>query len=382
MRLVYCTDSICYLGGIQRITIAKASALANIPGNEVWIVVTDNCKDIVLPINPDVHIINLNVNYFEDDWKGKLYVLKGILYKRIIHKKRLTAALEQIQPDIVIATGTSEKNFLPSIHISSKPIFVREIHNYKYYRRAAANNWFSKLLAIGGDFIDYKLHIHKYDRIVVLTEEDKLTNWRGNPRVCSIPNPLTIKSAQKSSYQNKTVIAAGRLTYQKNFASLISIWKSIHSSHPDWKLEIWGSGGCQGQLTMLIDKLNLRNSVFLKGYSPDVISRMAEASLFALTSTFEGWGLVIVEAMSVGLPVVAYQCPCGPKDIISDNEDGYLIPLGDENLFAKRLSVLMDDVNLRITMGNSAIQKSETYYIENVTKKWMELFTQIRYDKQ
>lgn len=128
MRLVYCTDSICYLGGIQRITIAKASALANIPGNEVWIVVTDNRKDIVLPINPDVHIINLNVNYFEDDWKGKLYVLKGILYKRIIHKKRLTAALEQIQPDIVIATGTSEKNFLPLfISPQNRSLFVKYI---------------------------------------------------------------------------------------------------------------------------------------------------------------------------------------------------------------------------------------------------------------
>lgn len=382
MKIVYCTDSICYLGGIQRITIAKASALADITGNEVWIVVTDNRKEMVLPISSKVHIIDLNINYFEDDWKGRLYVLKGILYKRRLHKTKLQEVLETIQPDIVIATGTSEKNFLPSLRISSHPVFIREIHNYKYYRLAAANNWFARLLAIGGDFIDYRLHINQYDRIVVLTEEDKQTNWSDNNKVCVIPNPLTTISEQRSSHQSKTVIAAGRLSHQKNFISLIRIWNTIHSHYPDWKLEIWGSGGCLEQLTQQINDFKLHDCVFLKGYSPDVISKMADASIYALTSTFEGWGLVIVEAMSVGLPVVAFQCPCGPKDIISDNEDGFLIPLGDEYLFAKRLSTLMADVRLRETMGNNAIQKSKAYHIDNVTKAWMELFSQTMYDKQ
>lgn len=375
MKIVYCTDSICYLGGIQRITIAKASAMADIPGNEVWIVVTDNRKEMVLPINPKVHIINLNINYFEDDWKGKLYVLKGIFYKRRLHKQKLTEALEKIQPDIVVATGTSEKNFLPSVRVSSRPVFVREIHNYKYYRLSAANNWFAKLLAIGGDFIDYGLHIRKYDKIVVLTDEDKQTNWSNNTKVCVIPNPLTTVSQLRSSCQNKTVVAAGRLSYQKDFASLIRIWSTIHPRYLDWKLEIWGSGGCQDELTNLIHRLNLQDSVFLKGYSPDVISKMADASIFALTSVFEGWGLVIVEAMSVGLPVVAYQCPCGPKDIISDAADGFLVPPGEEQLFARRLSELMNDSNLRKQMGGNAILKSQTYHIEHIAQSWMELFT-------
>ena len=374
MKIVYCTDSICYLGGIQRITIAKASALANIPGNEVWIVVTDNRKDIVLPINPKVHVVNLNINYFEDDWKGKLYVLKGIFYKRRLHKKKLATVLNQIQPDIVIATGTSEKNFLPSIRVSSHPAFIREIHNYKYYRLAAADNWFSKLLAVGGDFMDYKLHIYKYNKIVVLTEEDKQTNWRNNAKVCVIPNPLTTTSERRSTHQNKTVIAAGRLSHQKNFASLVRIWETLHTRYPDWKLEIWGSGKCQEQLTAQINDLHLQECVFLKGYSADVISKMADASIYALTSTFEGWGLVVVEAMSVGLPVVAYQCPCGPKDIISDNEDGFLIQPADEHMFAQRLSELMNDVSLRDRMGNKALQKSRMYRIEHITQSWMELF--------
>ena len=374
MKIVYCTDSICYLGGIQRITIAKASALADIPDNEVWIAVTDNRKNPVLPINPKVHIIDLKINYFEDDWKGRLYVLKGILYKRRVHKKKLTAVLEQIHPDIVISTGTSEKNFLPSIHLSSMPTFIREIHNYKYYRQSAANNWFAKLLAIGGDIIDYKLHINRYDKIVVLTQEDKNTNWQNNDKVWVIPNPLTAVSEQRSTYRNKTVIAAGRLSYQKNFSSLIRIWDRLHNQYPDWKLEIWGSGGCHESLASQIEELNLQDNVFLMGYSADIITKMAESSIFALSSSFEGWGLVIVEAMSVGLPVVAYQCPCGPKDIISDEVDGFLIPPQNEELFAKRLSELMANETLRNEMGKNAIKKSEQFHIERIAQSWMELF--------
>ena len=102
MKIVYCTDSICYAGGIQRITIAKANALSQIEGNEVWIIVTDNKQKPVLPINPEVHIIDLDINYFEDDWKSKLHVIKGILIKRKQHRKKLKTVLNQINPDIVI----------------------------------------------------------------------------------------------------------------------------------------------------------------------------------------------------------------------------------------------------------------------------------------
>lgn len=381
MKIVYCTDSICYLGGIQRITIAKASALADVPGNEVWIVVTDNRKDVVLPISSKVHVIDLRINYFEDDWKGKLYILKGILYKRRLHKRRLTIVLEQIQPDIVIATGTSEKNFLPSIRLSTKPIFIREIHSFKYYRISSANNWFSKLLAIIGDFVDYKLQINHYDKIVVLSGEDKANNWNNDPRISVIPNPLTTLTGKRCSYKRKTVIAAGRLSYPKNFASLIRIWKSIYNRYPDWILEIWGSGDLYNDLQKQINSLGLQESAFLKGYSSDILTQMANASIYALTSKYEGFSLAIIEAMSVGLPIVAYQCACGPKDIILDSCDGFLIPPDDEIMFADRLSLLMDDYDLRERMGNNALIKSQEYHIEHIAQMWMQLFTELKAKK-
>lgn len=374
MKIVYCTDSICYAGGIQRITIAKANALAQIEGNEVWIIVTDNKQKPVLPINPEVHIIDLDINYFEDDWKSKLHVIKGILIKRKQHRNKLKTVLNQINPDIVISTGTSEKNFLPQIHVNSNPAFIREIHSTKNYRRLSARNTFDKTLAILGEYVDYSIFIKRYDKIVVLTEEDKINNWKNHSKVIVIPNPLTSICTKESTLEEKIVIAVGRLEYPKNFQSLIKAWSHVTKKHPDWKLEIWGEGSMRIELENLIAKLNLKRHVFLKGYTYDIQSQMLKASIFALSSIFEGFGLVIVEAMSCGLPVVSYACPCGPKDIITEGENGFLVPVNKEEILAERINLLIRDVSVRRLMAIQALIKIEQYKINNIITKWMDLF--------
>ena len=106
-------------------TIAKANALSNVEGNEVYIIVTDNKLSPIAKVNPKVQVIDLDINYFEDDWKGKLYVIKSILIKRRQHERQLEYILNIIKPDVVISTGTSEKNFLPRLKIKSSPVFIR-----------------------------------------------------------------------------------------------------------------------------------------------------------------------------------------------------------------------------------------------------------------
>lgn len=374
MKIVYCTDSICYAGGIQRITIAKANALAQIEGNEIWIIVTDNKQRPVLPIDNKVHIIDLEINYFEDDWKSKFHILKGILIKRKQHQKKLENVLNQINPDIVISTGTSEKNFLPKIKVNSTPRFIREIHCTKNYRMLAATNLFEKTLAILGDLFDYSLFIKNYDKIVVLTDEDKNTNWKNNPKITVIPNPLTSPCKEQSTLNEKKVIAVGRLEYQKKFQSLIKAWTHVAKKHPDWKLEIWGEGSKRVELENLIAKLNLKRHVFLKGYTYNIEFQMLNASIFALSSIFEGFGLVIVEAMSCGLPVVSYACPCGPKDIITEGKDGFLVEINNEEALANKINLLIENEELRKQMSDAAKIKAKKYNIENITTMWMDLF--------
>ena len=375
MKIVYCTDSVCHAGGIQRITIAKANALADIEGNEVWIVVTDNKRPKpVLPISGKVHLVDLDVNYFEDDWKSRLHMLKGIFVKRREHKRKLQQFLNTISPDIVISTGTSEKNFVPRMKVASNPSFIREIHCTSNYRQLVANGWFEKFSAWAGDIIDYHYYIREYDKIVVLTDEDKQLHWKKNDKVEVIPNPLTTEHNKRSTLKSKTVVTAGRLTAQKNFASLISAWKIVNKSHPDWKLEIWGEGSRRNELQQQIEDLQLRDSASLMGYTDDIVSKFADASIFICTSIFEGLPLVFIEAMSCGLPVVSYSCPCGPKDIVTEGEDGFLVPVNDEQMMASRICYLIEHEDVRIQMGQASLDNSKAYSKDIIAAKWMAMF--------
>lgn len=378
MKIVYCTDSICYPGGIQTVTITKANALSKIEGNEVWIIVTDNKREPIENIEKNVHLIDLDINYYEDDYKSKWHILKGIFIKRKQHKNKLRNILNDIGPDIIVSTGTSEKFFLPNIKINSNPQFIREIHFTRNYRSLNARNLFEKISAKIGDFIDYKLSIKRYNSIVVLTEQDKNENWENNKKIIAIPNPIKSLPYKTSTIENKKVIAAGRLTHQKNFASLIRSWNSVVNNHPDWSLEIYGNGAEYNNLLTLISNLKLEKHVFLKGHSYNILEEMANASIFTLTSTFEGFGLVIVEAMSCGLPVISYNCPCGPKDIISDGTDGFLVPLNDEQCLAEKINLLIENEALRKQMSEAALIKSQKFTAKEVISIWMNLFNTLK----
>lgn len=375
MNIVYCTDTICYPGGIQRATIAKANALAAIKDYRVWIVVTDNQQPFpVLPLSENVFLVDLGIEYFVDDWKSRWNVISGIIIKRRKHKRALRQLLNDINPDIVISTGTSEKYFIPHLRVSSYPVTIREIHFSKDYRQRAAKNWFEKLLAFIGNFADYRLNIWSYDHIVLLTEEDKSTHWRPNDKLSVIPNPAPIGPFFPTLLQNKTAIAVGRLVNQKNFESLIRAWNTVYQIHPDWRLDIWGEGALRTSLEELIHHLNLETVVSLKGYTDDIESKYASASLLVCSSLFEGLPLMMIEAMCSGLPIVSYDCPCGPKDLIKERENGFLVPIGNETLLADRICQLIEDEELRRKMGAAALERAKDFSLENIIPKWTSLF--------
>lgn len=376
MKIVYCLNSIRYTGGIQRVTVVKANALAEIDGNKVYVVVTDNKKGVVVQkLSPKVTLIDLDVNYYTDDWKSRLYVLKGILVKRREHKKKLTQVLNRINPDIVVSVGQSEKYLLTSIR--GKWHTVRELHYCTTYRKQLAYSTFSKLMATIGDLYDYKYKIRKYDGTVLLTNEDRETNWKANSRLSVIPNPVSFITEAVSSLQNKRIIATGRLTNQKNFSSLIRAFKQVTEKHSDWILEIFGDGEQKQMLQQQIERLGLQEKILLRGYSSEVKNEMLNASILVCSSLFEGFGLVITEGMMCGLPVVSYNCPCGPSDIISEGEDGFLVPLNDETAMANRICQLIEDEKLRQRMGRAAKDKAQQYRLEKIIPLWMDLFNKL-----
>ncbi len=330
MRIVYCDDTISTIGGVERVTIVKANALSEIQGNDVYIIVAFHRMDNeTIVLSPKVQLIDLKIPYAS--YKGNSWIKAMWWYYRCRneHRKRLNSALNNLSPDIVISTKGAEKLFLPTLKVKSDPVFIREVHSSKYYRRMIDKSLLGQICGRINEFIDYHIVFNKYDRYVVLTHEDFQDNWNSNPKVIVIPNPNTLVVSGFSSLDNKVVFSAGRLVEGKNFKSLINIWKSVNESYPDWKLEIYGDGPMRYSLQKQIEDLGLNESVTLCGFTTDIESKMLKSSIFAFTSTLEGFGLVLLEAMSCGLPVVSYACPCGPKDIIEQGISGFYDSLNE-----------------------------------------------------
>ncbi|MCH5172278.1 MAG: glycosyltransferase family 4 protein [Erysipelotrichales bacterium] len=371
MKIAYCLNSIQEIGGISSVTVNKANALA-LKGHEVFVIVTDHEGEKGDKLLKKVHLIDLEIKYYKDDWKSKFHVIKGIIIKRRIHKIKLSKILKEISPDIVISVGQSEKYLLPEIKGNWKKI--REFHYDKFYRLRAANNVLQKIGAHLINIYDFNLKIKKYDKVIVLTKEDKYTNWGKNKNVINIPNPITVLSSNLSTLSSGKFVAVGRLVDQKNFKSLIEAFRIALKSYPNWILEIYGEGILKDELQKQIITNKLSKNIFIRGNSLDHNAIYGNASAFVMTSIYEGFPLVLLEAMAYGLPVIAYECPCGPKDIIVDGFNGYLVPVNNELLMAKKIIQLMGNNDLRKIMGLNAKLKSEDYRIDNIIKQWLDLF--------
>ena len=374
MKIVYCLNSIQELGGIASITIAKANALAE-RMIEVFILVTDHNLGIKTNLSDKVKLINLEIRYYDDDWKSKLHVLKGILIKRRKHKRVLKKVLKKINPDIVISVGQSEKYFLPEIKGNWKTI--REFHYDKYYRIRSAKNRKELCLAKLINFYDYNFKIKKYDKIVLLTEADKL-NWKYNNKIKVIPNFTDLNPKKEiSDLTSNKIIAVGRLEKQKNFISLIQSASRFIKDFKEWKIEIYGEGSQRNYLQKLIDDLKLNDQVILKGKCNNMKDVYKNASILVLTSLFEGFPMTLLEPISFGIPIISYDCPTGPSEIINKNSCGYLIALNDEILLSTKIIELIKNEDKRKKLGRNAFIRSKYFSKNKIIDQWISLFNKL-----
>ena len=207
-----------------------------------------------------------------------------------------------------------------------------------------------------------------------LTDGDAVEWKKINSHVCVIPDMVSLNPTPTySDCETKSVIFVGRFSTQKGIPDLLKIWKLVYQRHPDWQLHMYaGYGDEDEKLKSYIEEMG--KGVVLHEPTSDIFSKYKESSMLLLTSIFEPFGLVMPEAMSCGLPVVAFDCPYGPADIITDGEDGFLIKNRDIHAFADKVCQLIENPQLRTEMGQRAIASSQRFSPEKIMPMWKQLF--------
>jgi glycosyltransferase involved in cell wall biosynthesis len=214
------------------------------------------------------------------------------------------------------------------------------------------------------------------DALVVLTDRDREAYERmlgDRVPLRRIPNTVRPLPGAKADLTAKTVYAAGRFRYQKGFDLLVPAWAETARAHPDWRLRLRGSGRLTRRLEGLIADHGLGDSVTLEGPAEDIGADMAEASVFVLSSRFEGFPLILLEAMSKGMGVVSFDCPTGPADIVDDHRNGLLVPHEDVERLAGAIREMVEDEELRRRTAAAAIETAQRYTIEAIGPLWLEL---------
>ena len=377
LKIVYCTPALYMAGGVERVLTLKANYFAEHFGYDITIILTEGKdKPLFYPLSDRIKIVNLDVN-FEELWTCS-FAKKVFVYlsKQRIFKKRLTAELMHIRPDITVSLLRREINFINDIKDGSKKIGELHVNraNYRNFEEGDAN--FIKNLFAKFWMCSLVSHLKRLDKFIVLTEEDK-ASWTELSNVEVIPDPLAFDVAEVSPLKAKRVIAVGRYVYQKGFDLLLQAWAKIEKLFPDWELAIYGMGD-RSPYENLARQLGVdMNRCHLNGSTQNIRKEYLESSLFVFSSRFEGFGMVLIEAMACGLPVVSFDCPCGPKDIVSHDEDGLLVPSGDIDKLANAMIQLMDSYELRHQMAKNAICSVRRFQIDEIADRWQLLFEDV-----
>lgn len=374
MKILYLIHSTYNPGGMERVLLNKVRYFVEEKGWDVTVVTTDqHDRPSFYPFPEGVRMIDLGINYSDDNGKPFAKKLLGYLKRRRLHAKKFEALLKQLKPDVVDCFYPGECSFVPSIKDGSKK--VMELHQSKLFHHQYNRSGLMGLADKVRARMDERL-VRRFDRFVVLTQEDR-DMWGEMPGIRVIPNAANFIAEKYSDCSAKRVIAVGRLDYQKGFDRLILVWEKVHQQMPDWRLDIFGQGEWREMLQSMIDERGLQDVVRLNNPTKNIGDEYVDSSIIVMTSNYEGFGMVLVEAMSCGVPAVSFDCKCGPAEIISQHDGGLVVKNGDIEGLAEAIVKLMKDEELRKRMGENAKRVVETYSEERVMGLWVNLFEEI-----
>lgn len=370
MRILYVTDALAVWGGIERVLSDKMNYLVQKSGYDVYVVTTDQGGNLI-PFFLDERIVvkDLNIRFHQQ------YQLKGIKRwlkcreLKKVYKNRLSSYIDEISPDVISCIRDGCTSAVLGLKKNIPVIF----ESHAMYRDVEfENSTFLHRLSIYIGRRKYK----KLDKIVTLTQGDAEDWKRVCNNVCVIPNVVHLNESGKySQCKAKRAIFAGRFDLQKDLDSLVEIWNLVQHCYPEWILDVYGNGELKPYYERVVAEKKL--NIIIHPAVSDIMDKYIESSMLLMTSLYEPFGLVLAEAMSCGLPVIAFDCPYGPADIIHDEIDGFLVENRNVEVYCHRVCQLIEDEELRVKMGRAAISSSLRFRADHIMQKWKELFDHI-----
>lgn len=375
MKIVYCMASVYNPGGMERVLLNKVRYLSEKGGYELAIVTTDQGGRPPFYAFPEgVEMVDLDINYTADLGKQPLERIVAYLRRRRLHKKRLTEFLMAEKADIVVSLYPSESSFIPSIRDGSKKVL--ELHFNKFFRLQYGRTGLLGLIDRYRTWQDERI-VRRFDRFVVLTHEDA-GYWGALPNLQVIPNAALTIPETGWSEESRRVIAVGRLDYQKGFDRLVDAWALLPDDlRETWRLDIFGQGEWEVMLRERMRKKGVEGSARLNSPTKEIFKEYGASAFLVMSSHYEGFPMVLIEAMACGLPGVCFTFPCGPRDILEDGVNGRLVAEGDIPALARAMENLMRDHALRAHMSARAREVTETYSEEKVMQQWTECFNSL-----
>lgn len=337
MKILFIINSLKSRSGSERVAIELANKMSLIDGYEITLLNRESIRhDTAYPLADNVNIIVLNGNLF-------------VFYKKL--KEHICTHYY----DVVVVHNMGKLSLLCSFVPYIKKLVTLE--HVSFISRPKKVQILSKLL------------YRKIDQVVTLTQNDKalFDKFHSNVIVISNFSPFPISSTYLKN--NKQIVTIGRLTDQKNYIHLLKAWKKIYNLIPDWKLNIYGEGEHFQLLTDYIKENSLQN-VFLKGVTSNVKKVYEQSAFFVMSSKYEGLPMVLIEAQSFGLPIVSYNCPYGPSDVISSNENGFLVEDQNVQKLADAILKLASSPNLLQQFSKNSLLNATNYQPEKILQMW------------
>jgi len=374
MHILYIYPEITIKGGADKVIVEKANYFAAHGYRVTLVTEAQMGRELSFSLDEKVRHIDMGIDFnrqYTQHGIRRLWTYLGLLHQ---YKKKLETTLMEECPDIVITAMGRSIDFISSIHDGS--IKIGEAHSVKANVRSLnvmeRKGWLRRFMA---RLIRWHISrkVSRLNAMVLLTQQDA-DCWTEAQQTFVIPNAVPQFPERCSTLDNKQILMVARYNDAKGYNYMVEAWQKVHERHPDWTLNVYGSGELHDDVIRWIQQRHLSTSMVLHEPVDNIMEQYLDSSIFVMSSRYEAFPMVLLEAMACGVPCVSFDCPHGPRNIIRNGEDGLLVEYLNPQALADGICRLIEDEALRKQLGAKARQNIQRFSQSVVMHQWTELF--------